>query len=89
MDIQEFVFESLRQIAEGVTAAKAAKPGIGVSFSVNEGQRLPDSPLVAYVGHRQHPIFFVEFDLSVTARDGATAGGKAGLSVAGFFSAGG
>ena len=87
MDIQEFVRESLLQIAEGVAAAKTAKPSIAPVIAWNKEQTLPESPLIGNTGREL--FFLVEFDLAVTATAGTAAGGSAGISVAGWLSAGG
>ena len=87
MDIQEFVRESLCQIAEGVHAARNSKPGVGRGVSVGSGGKAPSNAIAI------HPygeiVFLAEFDLAVTVTDKSAASGKAGLSVVQVFSAGG
>ena len=83
MDIQAFVRESLHQILDGVVSAKKTRPGIAPVFGVNEQPHLPDTHLISNGGGRTGVVFFVEFDIAVSAREGPAPETGAKLHIAG------
>jgi hypothetical protein len=81
MDLQEFVKETLIQISEGVTAARAKKGGkIAPTLSINESaERVFLTEIPGGTG------YLVSFNLAVTTKEKTEGGGKAGIQVVSFL----
>lgn len=87
MDLQDFVKETLVQIASGVQAAQAevrASGGI-----VNPAIQATSQNITNVVpGVDGQNVYFVDFDVAVTVKDQSGTDGRAKLKVASFLSAG-
>ena len=83
MTLQQFISETMVQIAAGVAEARKLQEGVGVYTHVPDGNT---RSLLTSIGRA---AFMVEFDVAVTATDKAELGGKAGVSVVQVFIAGG
>jgi len=62
---------------------KKTRPGIAPVFGVNETPHLPDTHLISNGGNRTGVVFFVEFDLAVSARQEPAPATGAKLYIAG------
>lgn len=80
MNLQEFVRETMTQIAAGVAEAKKVNPQIAPLISPNE-----NAPPI----HRSHrkSVLMVDFDVAVTVSDKTETGGGGGVTVVSVFKA--
>ncbi len=84
MDLQEFVAQTLVQIAEGVSAARSRKGKCiapQIHFTPKESDR------VYATADAEGIAFLVEFDVAITAAEKSEAGGGGGIQVMSFLSA--
>jgi hypothetical protein len=84
MDLQEFVSQTLIQIAEGVAAARAKKgeliaPKIELNSNTEAG--------VLRAKRTGENAFLVEFDVAVGVAETSAASGGGGIQVVAFFNA--
>src|SRR5437879_1529943 len=82
MNLQEFVYQTLHQIAAGVAAAKKEHHGVAPPLIFHE-----TSP-PAFRAQGLGAAFPVEFDVAVTVSDKTEGGVSAGLTVVSLFKAG-
>jgi hypothetical protein len=82
MDLQQFVKETLVQIARGIEDAGTEFQKSNLKSKIN--------PMPHFTGKavRELKTSTIEFDVAVTANEQTTAGGSAGITVAGLLGAG-
>ena len=84
MNLREFVSESITQLMQGVQDAdKKAKEMDSIVNPIIHGPRA-DAPANILPKGNSSAIFYVDFDIAVTATEKDEIGGDAGLKVAGI-----
>ncbi len=93
MELQQFITQSLVQIAKGVAEAQTELVGHGTLINPEienlfpSASGTPGNSLGWAKADQKSPVFMVDFDVAVTALDGTSTKGGIGV-VAGVFALG-